>query len=472
MRISPACEPVRLAGWVLFIVLYAYGCTGKPRPPHIILYMVDALRADAIGAYGNSKVQTPYFNRVASHGVRFARAYAASSWTRPSVVSIFTGEYPTVHGAIGRFDQVRPDLPILAEELRKRGYETVGIVANPNLASVFGLSRGFAEYQELYAPVDHVRAIEPQELIAPAAKVVDRALDILRRPRTQPLFLFVFTIDPHAPYLPPPPYDRLYDPNYQGPVDGSFRSLFALALAGPKAPEADRKHLRALYDAEVAYADHEFGRLLAALEQPPWRNCTLLVVTSDHGEEFFEHGRLDHGHSVYEELIRVPLLVVWPGRNLGWTDGGIVSLVDLYPTILDYAGVPLRGQLAQRSLRSRLERPQETIPLAEVFAEVALYEPAWEALIMPHGKLIHNRTSGAFSYFDFAADPGELHPLPSPAAPLLRLQAWRQQLAQRRALPPQPLSPKDLTAGQRQALEALGYGDFFPPGGHSSNTPQ
>lgn len=447
-----------LLGWVLWE-------RGRASPPpHIVLYLVDTLRADALGAYGNSQVHTPSFDKVAHGGTRFDRAYAPASWTRATVGSILTGEYPTVHGAVGRFDRLRPDLPTLAEELHRMGYETAAVVANPNLAPTFGLARGFDEYVELYDPITQVRAIEPQELVATSAQVVDRALAILRRPRSKPLFLFVFAIDPHAPYTPPPPFDRLYDPDYRGAVDGSFQSLFALAILGRQAPEPDRKHLRALYDGEVAYADREFGRLLEELERDPWAGKTVLVVTSDHGEEFLEHDRLDHGHTVYEELIRVPLMFYLPGRPRSIVVEGPVSLTELFPTLLDYAGARERP-IRSRSLRPFMEPGPPTKPIAHVFAEVALYDPAWEALVVDHGKLIRNRTSGTLVYYDLVKDPLEQQPLTPPSVALVtELQRWRLDMEKRRHPAADKLSPHELTESQRQALEALGYGEFFRQG--------
>lgn len=449
----------RLVLW-LSVALPALISCQRDRPrPDVVMYVVDTLRADALGCYRGEPGRTPHFDRVASEGARFARAYANSSWTRPSVASLLTGHYPRTHGANGRFDRLRSDLPTLPEVLRKHGYETVGIVANPNLASTFGFRRGFDHFLELYEPVDQVRPIEPQELLVPAERVVDIALEWWRKPRQRPLFLFVFSIDPHAPYTPPPPFDRMYDSEYTGNFDGSFESLFRLAIAGKRADPRDLRHVRALYDGEVAYADHHFGRLLAELDRSPPARAPILVVTADHGEEFLEHGKLDHGQTLYEEVVRIPLLLRWPGRIAPHTSDVPVSLVELFPTLLGLLGID-SSTVAGTGLHHVLLRQRPGAP-APVLLELSLTPPPLTAWVNGTSKLI--RSPEHSWYFDLATDPAEQTPKAAPPSLVQGLENVLQRAD--RLVPAHQEATAEVPARAREALKALGYGGFL---GHES----
>lgn len=441
--------------WSFLLLPALVSCQRSEPPPDVIVYMVDTLRADALGSYRGEPGRTPHFDRAASEGVRFSRAYANSSWTRPSVASLLTGHYPRTHGANGRFDRLRNDLPTLPEILRQRGYETVAIITNPNLASTFGFHRGFDHFLELYEPVDQLRPIEPQELIAPAERVVDTTLEWWRRPRKKPLFLFVFSIDPHAPYTPPAPFDQLYDSDYSGTIDGSFESLFRLAIAGKAADPRDVRHVRALYDGEVAYADHHFGRLLAELDRSRSQPAPLLIVTADHGEEFLEHGKLDHGQTLYEEVVRVPLLILWPGRIAPRTLDTPVSLVDLFPTVLSLVGID-PPRTAGASLHPALLQQKPPVS-APVLLELSLAPPPLTGWVRGPSKLI--RSPDNFWHFDLEGDPTEQRPKPVPDA----LAGEFEELLRRvdGLAPGSVEATVEIPSGAREALKALGYGRFL-----------
>lgn len=454
-RRSPRRWHCRGLALVFFLIGFlGAGCRSQTHAPDIVLYVVDTLRADALGFYSGNTERTPHFNRVAHEGARFERAYANSSWTRPSVASLLTGQYPQTHGARTRFDRLREDLPTLPELLRSAGYQTVAIVANPNLASAFGFGRGFDHFIELYEPVDRVRPIEPQELIAPGARVVERALEWWRNKDSRPLFLFVFSIDPHAPYTPPPPYDRKYDPDYSGDYDGSFASLFRLAIAGQAADPRDLRHVRALYDGEVAYADEQFGRLLAELDRAPSTRAPILIVTSDHGEEFLEHGKLDHGQTLFEEVIRIPLVIRWRGRIEPQDVNVPVSLVDVFPTLLELAGVP-PPRVAGSSLAAALLN-RHSPSSAPILLELSLTEPPWDGGVFGTRKLLRHGSS--LSEYDLGADPRELAPYP-PRAELV--ERFQRLLAANQTDRRTGKAAVDLPPHAREALKALGYGEFF-----------
>jgi arylsulfatase A-like enzyme len=446
------CLTVVLCGAMLGL----FGCRGNERP-NIVLYVVDTLRADALHTYGNHAVQTPNYDRLGSGGTRFERAYANSSWTRATMGSLLTGEYPSTHGAIDRLGALRPQLPTLAQQLHQAGYRTAAIIANPNIGSAFGFAKGFDDFIELYSQLDARRPVMPGELIATADKVVERALSWLRSRPAQPFFLMIFSIDPHAPYTPPPPYDRRYDPDYTGNIDGSLRSMFGLGVFGKVPPPREIRHLRALYDGEVAFNDFHFGRLLDGLEQGRLQDSTVVVLTSDHGEEFYEHGSRDHGPTLYEELVRVPLIVRGPGIKSQVVDTP-VQLIDLYATLSQLAGAtspPTAGRDLQRVLRG------DQLPTADLLAELDLDDHQLDALVSGSRKLIRDRAHAAYQYFDLAADSGERQSLPGAAAGDLmpRLAALHERALQSAASPAPSVARAALPESARQALEALGYGN-------------
>ncbi|MBI3783927.1 MAG: sulfatase [Deltaproteobacteria bacterium] len=434
------------------------GCRSSP-PPNIVVYVVDTLRADALHCYGNPAVQTPAFDRLAAAGTRFERAYANASWTRASMGSLLTGEYPSTHGAVGRMDSLRQDMPSLPTLLRQRGYRTAAIIANPNVGRAFGFAKGFDDFTELYQPQEGVRPILPQELIAAGDRVVEAAISWLNENRHKPFFLLVFSIDPHAPYTPPAPYDKRYDPDYSGSIDGSLKSMLGLGVFGMIPPEREIRHLRGLYDGEVAFNDMQFGRLLDTLERLELADESVVIATSDHGEEFYEHGARDHGHSLYEELIRVPLIVRWPHRVEIQTYSQPVQLADLFPTLLRLGSTdapPVAGRDISPALLGG--RPMDS----EAYAELDLETHHFRALIRKTDKVIVAAPQSPPQYFDLLADPHELQPhqAASQGDLLKRLDDLTRSAQQKR--PSEVRASVKLPDAARQAMEALGYVSATP----------
>jgi arylsulfatase A-like enzyme len=452
------------SGWLVLLVCVAAGCR-RTTPPNIILYVVDTLRADALGCYGNPSVQTPTMDRLAREGIRFARAYADASWTRASMGTLFTGEYPNTHGAVGRADALRRGITTLPMQLRARGYRTAAIIANPNIGSTFGFAEGFTDFVELYNSHPEHTLVMPAELLATADRVVDAASAWLQAHPAGPFFLLVFSVDPHAPYTPPAPYDNMYDPTYRGKVDGSLQSLFELAVREKVPDESDIRHLRALYHGEVTFNDMQLGRLLGELDRARLSENTVVIVTSDHGEEFYEHGGRDHGHTLFEEVIRVPLIIRWPGRiPRGTVVPEAVQLADLYPTLLRLAGVsPRPGAFTTvgRDLTDVLlgRGSNGVAPLA--YAEEHLDGHNLRALIMDHRKVLYDVTRQQPFVFDLARDPAELQR----GTELPPQDLWRtfEKITQANQPPrgsvARPVHGSELPDAARHAMEALGYGD-------------
>ena len=299
--------------------------------PLVIVYLVDTLRADHLPLYGYSRDTAPELSHFAKDAVVFDQAIAPSSWTKPSVASLFTSLLPRDHGCVQFYTPLDPGLVTLAERMRDHGYTTGAVVANPLvLAKNMHFDQGFSYFAAPAAP-------------GRAGQVVDAALAFLDARKGLPTFLYVHTMDAHTPYQPPPPFDRKFGPR---PQPGR-----AAAEPSDYRVPADLGRIVGQYDGAVAYGDQEFGRLLQGLQQRGLYDRAQVVFLSDHGEEFLDHGGWVHGHTLFDELVRVPLVVKYPGRReAGRRVAGQVQLLDVLPTILKSQGLPVPAGVAGRDL--------------------------------------------------------------------------------------------------------------------------
>jgi arylsulfatase A-like enzyme len=320
--------------FLIIAACIAFSCAAEDRPLNVVIIGVDTLRPDHLGCYGYDRSTSPNTDKLASEGVLFENVVSQAPWTHPSFATAFTSLYPTQHGATTVDTRMRSSFPTLASLLKEQGYFTGAIINAPSLSPEFGVNRGF-DFYDFLSPWKERRA---DEVTVAALEWVDTCGD-------QPFFLFVHYFDPHLPYAPPPPFDKAFDPEYTGTMGTAFdiRSLPAYRLRFLKLmeslPAADRNHIKSLYDGEIAFADVAVGDLLEGLKDRGLRRHTLIVFMSDHGEELIDHGALDHGHTLYNELIRVPLIFALP-ENLpeGRRVAEHVRLVDLTPTVIDLVG--------------------------------------------------------------------------------------------------------------------------------------
>ncbi len=273
---------------------------------------------------------------MAREGTVFENAFATASWTLPSHMSMLTGLVPSLHGAT-KWEKLSSGIDYLPEILGRSGYQSSGVVSWVYLSQVYGFERGFDSYQVLDRPQ--------------AGEIVDLAIAELTRGRGQPQFLFVHLWDAHWPYMPSPS-----DLARMGGRPRDISSLHELIRDGkPTSDPEEREEVIRLYDAEIASADRELGRLLREMKSMGlWENA-LVAITSDHGEAFLEHGHWEHSQTLYDELTRVPLIVKWPGQAEPGRELSPVSLVDLYVTFAEAAGAEVdevggEGAIARRSL--------------------------------------------------------------------------------------------------------------------------
>jgi arylsulfatase A-like enzyme len=334
--------PVRLIAASLMAALSACAPSTEraPRRPDVLLITIDTLRADHVGCYGYVRETTPNIDELAARSIRYANAFSTSSWTLPAHASILTGLYPVEHGVQLPRTALPPSAPTLQELLGAQGYDTFAATSHVYLGDRWGFDRGWRTFDGSLGPDSAHRPV--------ARDVVGRGLRWLERrdESDRPFFIWLHIFDPHWDYSPPPPFDTMYDPDYDGGMTGRYDSLkpFIKALARgpqPELPERDLRHLLALYDGEIRYVDHELGVLLDALRERGLFDSTLIVLASDHGEEFMEHGSLEgHQWTLHDEVVRVPLLIKQPGgRDAGMVVDAPVSIVGVPGAIMDSLGI-------------------------------------------------------------------------------------------------------------------------------------
>lgn len=309
--------------------------------PNILLISIDSLRPDHLRSYGYARRTSPNIDRLAEEGVRFETALAPTPWTLPSHVTLLTGLPPESHGVI--YDRMRlaPAAITLPEVLRASGYRTAALVSAPYLDASYGYYKGFDYYDDFTVRAAHGggRAasseaelwVTSQVLAEGSARIL---LDWRRDQSEQPLFLFVHMWDVHYDYIPSVTYDRFLDPGYEGPVTGDFDEI--TAELGPD----DLARVLSLYDGEIRLVDEFVGRIVSSMRDLGLLDETVIVVTADHGEEFFEHGRAGHRNNLYDTTLRVPLVIRYPRRIPAQS---VVRrqarLMDVGSTILSLAGI-------------------------------------------------------------------------------------------------------------------------------------
>ena len=314
-------------------------------PPNVLIYMIDTLRADRLGIYGYDKPTSPNLDALAEDGVVFSHALAQSSWTRPSVASLLTGLHPRSHGVNTRADALSETATTVATALGEAGYQTAAFVTNGNVSPTYGFDLGFDDFS--YLGERRSREVHVQSDV-----VNERVFVWLEnRDTTRPFFLYVHATDPHDPYAPRNPFrDRFIEaPRYPDRI--ALRMLREDPPAAAEIPDVARE-LSALYDAEIAFNDHQLGLLLEDLKARGLYDSTIVLVVSDHGEEFRDHDDWGHGRTLYAEQLRVPFVLKLPRQAFaGRVIDAVAQHVDAMPTIIDLVGAPPVASAQGRSLR-------------------------------------------------------------------------------------------------------------------------
>jgi len=345
---------IKILSCVIFVFV---GCCSAGNP-NVILITISSLRADHVSSLGYERLTTPNFDNFAKNNILFTNSFATSSWQMPAIGSIFTSLYPTQHGATHINNKLNPKVKTLAETLKKNGYYTVSFGCNPRLSADYGFDKGFDFYDDYSVSMMLSSMSFGQEDSIEINKrrtndlVNDAVIRWLADNTHNPFFLSVHYYDNHWDYLPPPPYDTLFDPDYTGDIDGT--EIAREPLYSNRPSDEDVKHIIALYDDQVKQTDHDLGELLDFLKEEGRFKDSVIIVTGDHGEQFYEHGHTSH-HGIFDELIHVPLALSVPDINEPNVIDSFASGIDIMPTILDYTKLPVPAQCKGQSLKSLIE---------------------------------------------------------------------------------------------------------------------
>ncbi len=371
---------------------------------NVVVVLVDTLRASKLRPWNReTRVQTPVLNELAENSALFERGISTENWTKPAVASILTGLHPIDHMARTQSAVLSDSALMISEHMKANGLATGGFIANGYISDRFGFDQGWDRYKNF---------IRDENASSEAEVVFREAADWAIEHKDERFFLYVHTIDPHVPYDPEDEFVSMYDSraHYEGQVRPRMTGEL---LAGAKSNEptvrftqSDIIRLEALHDGEITQHDRHMGTFINRLKEAGiWEN-TVFVFVADHGEEFNEHGKWGHGHSIYEELIHVPLLVHRPGAIPARRIPTTVSTMDIGPTVLELAGLPPMPNVAAQSLVPLIYGQNRAMPemaMSEFLDERRVITAGrWKWIV--RGNLRH-------TMFDLQEDPGEQNQL-------------------------------------------------------------
>jgi arylsulfatase A-like enzyme len=439
-----------LSAWINPVII---DTSASPKKLNVILISIDTLRSDHLSCYGYAKNTTPHIDQLAKKGVIFRNTIAQAPYTMSSHMSLLTSLYPSFHG-VNKLKEsyLNSEVTTLAEALYNEAYRTWAIVGGGQLSAGYGFAEGF----ETFIEYNHKTDVQFK---------VDETIEFLEKEKHNNFFVFFHTFRPHAPYKPPAPYKTMFDSNYAGYVDGQISTINAMNDGKIPMTLRDVQHLQALYDGEIRQTDDALAPLFEYLHKTGLDENTLVVITSDHGEEFAEHGKVGlHSHTLYDELLRVPLIMVLPGTlPKGLTIDNQVRSIDIAPTILETLQIHKVDSMQGTSLVNLMETGvanadekyaySERLPTDKIYLRSARTSSS---------KFIYeeDRDDGHQNYmqFDLKGDPKEQHNLYSPSSQgkdkfmsqiqfLIQKERNTKAVARRQELDPETV----------ETLKALGY---------------
>lgn len=422
--------------WIVSL-LSSSGLAGEVKhAPNVVVVTIDTLRADHLGCYGYKQIRTANIDALAAESVRFERAYTPVPVTLPAHTAIFTGTYPTLNGMHDfSGNKLNPKQPTLATILRQQGYATGAVIGSAVLDSRFGLNQGFDFYYDHF-DFNRLQEANLDAMERPGNVVTDIALDWLGKNAQGKFFFWMHLYDPHYPYRPPAPYSEQYKDQ--------------------------------LYDGEIAFADAQFGRLIAFLKAKGLYDNTLIVLTGDHGESLGEHGEKTHGFFLYNATLHVPLIIHLPGETTGKTASDLVTLADLMPTVLKELKIEVPAQVQGRSLPQPMANKE--VPNS-VYAETFLprLHFNWSELRSAETEKYQFIQAPKPELYDLVADPGETRNLYADKKAVGdELQARLRALVSQYSADQELAEKTGLDPALMERLKSLGYAGFS--GGTNSTT--
>jgi arylsulfatase A-like enzyme len=375
----------------------------------VVVVIIDTLRADHLGCYGYGRNTSPGLDSLAEAGTMWNRVQGQSSWTLPAVTTLLAGLPPREHGARLNVSErtlwmASPRLPTAVTLLGSKGYRTLGLFNVFLLSERMGFHRGFDRF--------HCH----DDGHGMAGRTVDTAVRWLREDAgDEPFLLVLHLFDPHSPYAPPAPYDTLFAESDGGDTSWTFTP------AGAVADTSQRRRMEALYDGEIAWTDSQLSRLWAELRRLGAADETLVLVTADHGEEFLEHGYVEHGRTLYQEITRVPMILSGPGVPEDSVCGRVASHLDVLPTVLAAAGVEEPEGLPGSCLVEGLPGRRRRLPASGLNTG-----PPFRMASVRRGsrKVIWTPAADSAVMYRLDEDPGEQRPLPPDSALMAALESY------------------------------------------------
>ena len=455
---------VKTTRWIMVLVAIAAAAVlfARLRParikevPSFLVIAIDSVRADHVSAYGYARPTTPRIDALARGGILFSTAFSQAPWTKPSVASIFTSNYVSVHNVLfskrvvngeDRTDVLNAKFLTLAEAMKSGGYATGGFGQKIHLRPEFGFDQGFDRYDM------HARR---------ADKITRKTLGWLREADPDKFFVYLHYNDPHYPYRPQPGFAKFGSTTAKVNIEGETKKAFRNGTL--TFSPSEMQTLVNLYDGEILYADTLVGELIDGIADLGYRNVTV-IITADHGEEFLDHGDITHGQSLYDEQVRVPFIVTGsglPAAARGVRSDATVELIDIMPTLLELAGLPEPPGIQGRSLAPILRGTPAPEPTRMIFSQRREPDDTGFSSTVFDGrwKLIDDVPKNRRLLFDLANDPGETNPIATGADMIDRLarqiEGWSAaNLTLYDRIRPDDSRPLDAETERR--LRALGY---------------
>jgi len=426
-----------------------------PKQPDIVLVVVDTLRADHLGVYGYGRPTTPSIDALAGRGAVFTRAWSAAGWTLASFATLLTGEYPHVHRAVrdqknsALFGELSLETTTLAEALHDAGYATAAFVNNPFLKHGLNIDQGFDVYDLDPADNKHIRS---------ARATVQKGLAWLNQQQEKPAFLLLHFMEPHLGYAPAPDVRGTFASTADRLVPVPFVGA-GMSRNGPPPEPKIRDYVVGLYDEEVLSVDKAVGELVSGLDQGGRWPRTLMVFTADHGEEHWDHGGFEHGHTLYSELVHVPLIVAGLGAPHGKIDT-MVEHVDLFQGLLARAGATRPEGSVGTDLWSLVASPPPEPRYA--FSETVVHGGEIAAITDGKHRLIVDLNSHRMECWNVTPDGREPDQVPEEEQRETGRSLFRELFDRRGGLGPivPNLGSGGTSAETQEQLQMLGYLDL------------